>query len=119
PLVGGGLGSLAASLFREARGGASWIRHGASLAAGITCFLLLWLDRPTRTLDWALMAALIGLVPVSGFLGRGTSGSFWLFSARLAFAAVLALLALLLFAGGISAILASLTYLFGIGVPDK
>src|SRR5690606_31284962 len=79
----------------------------------------MWLHNATDTLRWTFAAALVGLVIVAPYLARGTGSALWLFAVRLAFAIVLAGLALFLFAGGISAIFASLTYLFGIEVPTN
>ena len=56
---------------------------------------------------------------VAPALGRRSPDAFWLFMVRFAFAILVSFLALFLFAGGISAILASLTYLFGIDVPHN
>lgn len=118
PLLGAALTATSATLFWESRTGDPWIRHCGSLIAAVFVFCLLWLDTAMHTLDWTLAVALVGLLPVSPFIGRGSPTAFWLFAARMCFAALLALLALLLFAGGISAILASLTYLFGVAVPQ-
>lgn len=119
PFLAGALASLAASLFGEARGLDLWARHSSAVIAGLIGFGLLWLDFTAQTLEWALIPGLAGLVLVAAHLGRGTAEAFWLFDAQLAFASLLAALALLLFAGGISAILASLTYLFGVPVPNS
>lgn len=118
PLLGGVLASLSTSLFWEARTRDPWIRHCAAIIAALFGFGVLWLDRAVNTLDWSFIAAVIGFVPVAAYIGRGSAGSFWRFSAMLLLALLLALLALLLIAGGISAILASLTYLFAVPVPS-
>lgn len=89
-----------------------------ALAALLVFCLVEW-EETVRLYDPTFVAALAGLVLVGPFFQRGTSESFWLFVVRFLFAAVLGLLALLLFAGGFSAILASLTYLFGIEVPEQ
>lgn len=117
-LIAAALASYAATLFVEARRGAPWLRLALALGAGIAAFAIMWPSDGSHTIEWAFLAALAGLVPVAPFIGRGGSGSFWMFGARLVFAAALSVAALLLFGGGISAILASLTYLFGIPVPD-
>ncbi|WP_163272025.1 DUF4153 domain-containing protein [Chelativorans alearense] len=116
-LMGGAVAALALALSGEARGHSAATRGVASLVAGLAAATALTLH------EWflvgpPLVAALLGLVLVAPFVWRGSGGSFWMFSARAAFAALLGLLALLLLAGGISAILASLTYLFGLPVPD-
>jgi len=119
PFLAGALASLAASLFSEARKLDRWVYHSGAVLAALLGFGLVRLDLTAQTLVWALLPALGGLVFVAPFLGGGGSRAFWLFGVRLAFAVVLAGLALLLFAGGISAILASLTYLFDIPVPES
>lgn len=116
--LAGALASLAASLFGEARAVRPAPRIAGSAVAGVAAFALMRFDATLHTYEWTFLAALAGLVPVAPFLGRGSGAAFWMFSARLAFAVFLAALTLLLFAGGISAILASLTYLFGIDVPS-
>jgi hypothetical protein len=111
--------SLAASLFGESRRANDAVRHAGALLAATAAFALAWWSGIFATATFALAAALAGLVLVAPYLGRGTGATFWLFGVRFAFAVLLAGLALLLFAGGISAILASLTYLFGLEVPDR
>ncbi|WP_159585860.1 DUF4153 domain-containing protein [Chelativorans xinjiangense] len=115
----GALAALAATLFGEARGYSRPARSTMALVAGLVAFALMALPQTFLVLQWTLVPALLGLVPVAPFVGRGGSGAFWMFSARAAFAALLGLLALLLLAGGISAILASLTLLFELAVPDE
>lgn len=119
PFLAAALASLAVSLFSEARDADPWVRHCGSIIAGVAAFCLMWLHNATDTLRWTFAAALVGLVIVAPYLARGTGSALWLFAVRLAFAIVLAGLALFLFAGGISAIFASLTYLFGIEVPNN
>ncbi|WP_367714493.1 DUF4153 domain-containing protein [Nitratireductor sp. GISD-1A_MAKvit] len=86
--------------------------------AGLAGFAVMWPDPTSYTVEWALLLSLVALVPLAPFAGRGTGAAFWMFTARLAFATALALLALVLFGGGISAILASLSLLFGLEIPD-
>jgi hypothetical protein len=117
-LVAGATASLAVTLRGEARKVSSAKTLPLALLAGIVACLVLALPDHFLTLEWAVMLGLVALVPIAPFIGRGDSSAFWIFAARSAFAVLLGVLALLLFAGGISAILASLTYLFGIPVPD-
>jgi len=117
-LLSGALAALAAALFGEARGISSRTRSAIAILAGLGASALVAFADTFLTIEWTLLPAFVGLVLVAPFLWRGSSGSFWMFSARVAFAALLGILALLLFAGGISAILASLTVLFGLEVPD-
>lgn len=118
-LAAAALAGLAATLAAEARRpGAAW-RHGAAAALALVALALIVFERPAATLQWALVAALAGAVPLAPYLGRGRSIQFWFFALHLGFAAALAVLALGLFAGGLSAVFASLTYLFGLPVPDR
>lgn len=111
--------SLAVSLFGEARGARQIVGHSGGLAAALVAFLLVWWEQGFATYALTLIPALAGMVLVAPYLGRGDGAAFWMFSVRFAFAVLLAGLALLLFAGGISAILASLTYLFDLEVPER
>lgn len=118
-LSGGALAALAVVLFGEARRYAAGLRAGAGILAGLIISALIAFSGTFNTFEWTLIAGLLGAVLVAPFLGQGGPKSFWMFSAKTAFAGLLALLALLLFAGGISAILASLSLLFGLDIPDE
>ncbi|MCV0409110.1 MAG: DUF4153 domain-containing protein, partial [Rhizobiaceae bacterium] len=120
PLAGLACAALAANLGGEARGHrGSWQAQALAAAAGVAGFAALFWDRALNTFEWPLLAGLAGLVLVGPFLGRGNSQAFWMFGVRLTFAVLLAGLALLLVAGGLSAIFASLTYLFGAEIPER
>ncbi|MDZ5697032.1 DUF4153 domain-containing protein [Chelativorans sp. M5D2P16] len=118
-LFSGALAALAASLSGEARGISRMASNATAVLAGCAVTLLIVFSAQLSVLQWVLFPALCGLVLIAPFIGRGDSDSFWMFSARTAFAVLLGGLALLLLAGGISAILASLTYLFGLEVPSE
>jgi hypothetical protein len=67
-----------------------------------------------------LFGALILAVGLSGHAGgRERNESFWLFNHRLWLAAALALIGACLFGGGLSIILETLNFLFGLGLPSK
>ncbi len=67
-----------------------------------------------------LILALLLLVGLAGHLGRGESNStFWLFNHRLWLGALLALVSAGLLAAGLSAIHATLNFLFGLDLPAK
>jgi hypothetical protein len=120
PLAGLACAALALNLNREAQAaGKPGRSHAFATIAGAIAFVILFWDRVFSTHQWALLASLAGLVLVAPFLGRGGSRAFWMFGVRLAFAVLLSVLALLLLAGGLSAILASLTYLFGVDIPER
>ncbi|HVW57431.1 MAG TPA: DUF4153 domain-containing protein [Rhizobiaceae bacterium] len=119
PLFAMAAASLAATLACEAEGANAVFRHGAALVAGLAAFAIAWWDKSFALSYWPFAAALVGLIFVAPIAGRHSGAACWLFGTRLVFAIFLSLLALLLFAGGISAILASLTYLFGFPVPRQ
>lgn len=112
-------GSVAATLACEARRTTALVGQVAAAILAAVSFAVAYWNRVFDAYDPAFAAALAGLVLVAPFVGRGNAKAFWLFGLRVAFAALLAGLALLLFAGGISAILASLTYLFGLEIPER
>jgi hypothetical protein len=86
----------------------------AALAAGALAF---W-DVYLRSSHLFLFAGLLPLLMIAGFLRRDAKqGALWLFNLRLGLAVVLAVIVALIFAGGISAILASLEFLFNVDLP--
>lgn len=119
PLASLACASLAVNLGCEARGRSGWHAHALAAAAGVLAFALLFWNRALNTFEWPMLAGLAGLVLIAAFIGRGGSRAFWMFGVRFAFAVLLAGLALLLVAGGLSAIFASLTYLFGVEIPER
>ena len=110
--------SFAATLLAQAWRLSALIAALLALLAGVAAFTVMWPTVADRTVEWAFLASLMALVPIAPFAGRGSGNAFWMCTARLAFAAALGLLAFVLFGGGISAILASLTHLFGIDIPS-
>ncbi|MGN6465841.1 MAG: DUF4153 domain-containing protein [Rhizobiaceae bacterium] len=119
PLFAAASASLTASIALEARKASPFLRHLAALLAAAVAFALGWWDRWSDLEPWSYVAALTCLMLVSPALGGRSGEASWLFMVRFAFAVLVSLLALFLFAGGISAILASLTYLFGVAVPHR
>jgi hypothetical protein len=117
PLFAAASASLATSIFFEARRAPWLLRHGVALVAATGAFAIGWWDHASAVEPWTYVAALLCLMLVAPAFGGRSANAFWLFMVRFAFAVLVSLLALFLFAGGISAILASLTYLFGIDVP--
>ncbi|WP_265519027.1 DUF4153 domain-containing protein [Nitratireductor luteus] len=118
-LLTGAVAALAVTLFFERRAVPLAGRQGAALLIGLAVTAPFVMSQAFALSPPALIAGVAGSALVAPFLWRGDSASFWMFGARAAFAALLAVLALVLFAGGISAILASLTHLFGLEVPDR
>jgi hypothetical protein len=119
PLFAAASASLVVSITLEARYAPALLRHCAALLAGLAAFAIGWWEHLSGVEYWSFAAALCGLMLVAPALGGRSGDAFWLFMVRFAFAVLVSLLALFLFAGGISAILASLTYLFGIDVPQN
>ncbi|MBN8244484.1 DUF4153 domain-containing protein [Nitratireductor aquimarinus] len=117
-LIAAVIASFAATLFAQARQLSALISVALPVLAGVAAFAVMWPDITERTVEWAFVLSLMALAPIAPFAWRGTGDAFWMFTARLVFAVGLGLLAFVLFGGGISAILASLTHLFGIDVPN-
>ncbi|WP_336056606.1 DUF4153 domain-containing protein [Nitratireductor sp. CH_MIT9313-5] len=111
--------ALAAKLFVEGRGLSSHSGHLAGLLAGTAIAFLMLDPEGMWVQEWSLSLGIIGVVLLAPFICQGNSSQFWMFSLRVGFAAVLSGLALILFAGGISATLATLGFLFGFEVDDR
>jgi hypothetical protein len=91
----------------------------AIFAAVIAGGLAFW-DIQLRSSHLFLFAGLLPLLMIAGFLRRDAKqGALWLFNLRLGLAALLALIVALIFAGGISAIIESLNFLFGAGISSN
>ncbi|WP_119391880.1 DUF4153 domain-containing protein [Taklimakanibacter lacteus] len=119
------LGGAAAFL---AAGAAHYFAHGRNLAklaevalavlAAIVVAGLAYWDTGLRTSHLFLFAALVPLLMISGFLRPDAKqGAIWLFNLRLGLAILLAIVVGLIFAGGVSAILESLKFLFEVSIP--
>ena len=122
------LGTLAASflwvvavdLFVESQGRTQRAR-GVAWVAGIAVIALLfhfrweaWLFPPL------LFGALLFAVGLAAQLRRGErNAAFWLFNHRLWLAAALGLIGAVMFGGGLSIILETLNFLFGLELPEK
>ncbi len=113
------MASLAATLWCEAHGKSFGLSVVISAACAILAGVVIWYADQTRAWEFVILPALAGLIVIAPYLWRGSSGTFWLFAARLAFAVLLGGLALLLGAGGVSAIFASLQFLFGVDIPEE
>lgn len=86
----------------------------AAIAAGILAY---W-DMGLRSSHLFLFAGLVPLLMISGFLrADAKQGALWLFNLRLGLAVLLAIVVGLVFAGGVSAILESLKFLFEVDIP--
>lgn len=88
----------------------------AALAAGALAYGDVYL----RSSPLFLFAGLLPLLMIAGFLrADAKQGALWLFNLRLGLAVLLAAIVGVIFAGGISAILASLEFLFNVDLPSK
>lgn len=114
-LVSAFLAAGAAHLFAESRG---WNHLTGVLLAILAAVLLAavcWFLHPLNLQFQFLLPGLVLLVMVAGYV-RADNGAnaIWMFNARLALAVVLSGLVAAVFGGGLSAIVESIQYLFGI-----
>jgi hypothetical protein len=86
--------------------------------AGLVAGILAYWDLGLRTSHLFLFAGLVPLLMIAGFLrADAKQGALWLFNLRLGLAVLLAIVVGLIFAGGVSAILESLKFLFEVDIP--
>ena len=112
-------GSGAAHLFAEGR---RWDRAPSlalAFGVGIVLALVVWFEG-LLALHPLYFGVGMGLaLMTAGFLrSDATQGAFWLFNFRLLLAALLAFVVSVVFCGGLSAIIASLEFLFEIKIPN-
>jgi len=110
--------AAAVILLGERRGFSLALRHVLSLAAALAVAAAIWFWKPLGVAPPALLVACLITLPVAPYVGFGSSG-FWSFVWRLIFAGTLALLSVVIFCGGVSAILASLDYLFDLAMDSS
>ncbi|MGQ7791480.1 DUF4153 domain-containing protein [Faunimonas sp. B44] len=108
-------GSAAAALHLERRGAGYGVRQGASACAGVAAAAAVWFAEPLLVAPPALIGALLLAVPLAPYVGAGCAG-FWAFVWRLINTAALAFVTTVVFLAGVSAILASLEYLFDVPI---
>ena len=111
--------SLMKQIGAESWGMSRWLQYLAALFAGVFFALVVWFAREAGLNHFALFAGLVGAVVVAAHWFRGTSAAFWFYVIKLVFAFALAMIAVIVFALGLSAIFASLDYLFGVDVGDN
>ena len=118
-LASGFFASGAAHLFAEGR---RWGRPAGvvlALAGAVVVGLICWNMRTLDVQFLFLLPALILAVTVAGYLRRGVNGNaLWMFNARLALATLTAVLAMAIFGAGLSAIIESVSYLFGVRIDS-
>lgn len=108
----------AAHYFAQSRGMSRLAELLLALAAALVAGGLAFWDVYLRSSHLFLFAGLLPLLMIAGFLrSDAKQGALWLFNLRLGLAVVLAVIVGLIFAGGISAILASLEFLFNVDLP--
>jgi hypothetical protein len=110
--------AAAAILYGERRGLSLAARQGLSLAAALVVGAAMWFWKSLDVAPPALLVVCILALPIAPYLSASSAG-FWSFAWRLIFAGGLALAAVVIFCAGVSAIVASLDYLFGLPVRDS
>ena len=95
------------------------LQHLSALIAGSIFAAIAWFAKDIGLTHLAFFAGLTGAILVAAHWFRGTSEGIWFYVSRLIFAVALAFVAVIVFGLGVSAILASLDYLFGVDVPSR
>jgi hypothetical protein len=120
PLCAIFLASLGVTLFAEARHAHSGLTLGAAVAVS-AIVVTLCLAGPRIELNPILLLGglqlLVGVAPFTRW--RSDNATFWLFNHRLWVGWAMSLLAILVFGGGVSGIVASARYLFDITLPEN
>ena len=113
------MASLVKQIGVESYGFNAKLQYSAALVAVGIAAALAWFAKDVGLTHLAFFAGLTGGILVSAHWFRGTSEGFWFFVTRLIFAIALAFVAVIVFGLGVSVILASLEYLFGVDVPSR
>lgn len=115
------LWSVGATLWAEARGSDN-LSTALSIAGWCVLAMMLALSNAIDlTVPLLAIGLLVGL-SMAAYIGRGSAeqnATFWLFNHDLWTGAAASIVAVALFAGGISAIVATLDYLFGLKFPFR
>ncbi len=108
----------AAHYFAQSRSLARPAELGIAILAALAAGALAYWDLGLRTSHLFLFAGLLPLLMIAGFLrADARQGALWLFNLRLGLAVLLAVIVGLIFAGGVSAIIESLKFLFEMSIP--
>ncbi len=112
--------TLTASLYAQSRKFSIKTEIAMGLAAGLVIILLMLLWRNIYLTLWPLAAGCLLLVAVAPYVKKERDeAAFWLFNHNCWIAAAVGFIGAILFCGGISAILSTLKYLFGIPIAAK
>jgi hypothetical protein len=117
-LIGAAIIATAFVLLAERHGLAFALRHGGSILLAAIVGASLWLWEGLAVAWPALFAAAVLAVPLAPYVRRSPQG-FWDFIWRLVQAGTLAFVAVVVFCVGLSAIFASVDYLFGFPVDGS
>lgn len=117
-LVGAAAIATAVALFGERRAIASLLRHSPSLVLAAAVGAALWYWDRLGVAFPALFVAAVTAIPLAPYVRREPAG-FWAFIWRLVHAAALAFIAVIVFCAGLSAIFASIDYLFGVDIDSS
>ncbi|MCR9139596.1 MAG: DUF4153 domain-containing protein [Alphaproteobacteria bacterium] len=113
-LIAGFLASGAAHLYAEGRHWARLPGFLLAVLAGAAAGAICWFLHPLNLQFVFLFPGLVLAVMVAGFTGNGDDNGLWMFNLRLALAVILSALVTVVFGGGLSAIVESIRYLFGV-----
>ena len=112
------LASGAAHYFGMSRNMPRLVEIILAMAAALIAGGLAYWDASLGTSHMFLFAGLAPLLMIAGFLRKDAKqGALWLFNLRLGLAILLAIVVGLIFAGGVSAIIESLKFLFNVDLP--
>lgn len=117
-LVGGAVAATAAVLFGERRRTRPIARHVLSLLLAAAIGVALWYWERLAIAFPALFVAAVVTIPLAPYARREPRG-FWAFIWRLIHALALAFIAVIVFCAGLSAIFASIDYLFNVEVDSS
>ena len=114
----GFLASGAAHLLAESRNWRKQTNIASGLLTGIAAGGAFWFHDAFGLHRPFFAIGLVFLLMTAAYLRRASQAAFWLFNLRLGLAAILAVLVAATACGGISAVLASLEFLFEIKIPN-
>ena len=114
------LWGTAATLWVEARGRRPALGQSLAVAGGVLLGFVFWLANAFEITPWAMLASLALAVGLAPYATRTpANAAFWQFNHTLAVATLLAMVGVLLFAGGLSLVLETLRTLLGVGTPYR